>query len=408
MSKIVVIGGGAAGLELITRLGRQFRGTQEHELILVERAASHYWKPRLHEVAAGSFDGELDAVTYFQHAGCSGYRYVQATMVGLDRNSKTVQLRGPDGQSMEQAYDYLVLAVGAMSNDFATPGVMAHCLFMDSSLQALRAWQQIDPLLQSRRKRRVTIVGAGATGVELAAELSRVSQRMHSHNATAKLEIVLVEAADRIMPAAPLSLSGKTHRALLEQGIDVRVNTRIERAQQGQLITADGERLASDLQVWAAGIKCADWLRELDGLETNRLNQLKVSATLQTSRDPNIFVIGDSAECPQPDGSFAPARAQAANQAACHLAQQFKRLLNGRSLQPFVFRDGGVLIAIGHNNAVGALMNNRVVVSGRLVRRLYNTIFRLHQQVLFGWGRVTSLIILRRLKCLLNPHYTRV
>ncbi|HEY8585524.1 MAG TPA: FAD-dependent oxidoreductase [Rhodanobacter sp.] len=288
------------------------------------------------------------------------------------------------------------------------PGVMAHCLFMDSSLQALRAWQQIDPLLQSRRKRRVTIVGAGATGVELAAELSRVSQRMHSHNATAKLEIVLVEAADRIMPAAPLSLSGKTHRALLEQGIDVRVNTRIERAQQGQLITADGERLASDLQVWAAGIKCADWLRELDGLETNRLNQLKVSATLQTSRDPNIFVIGDSAECPQPDGSFAPARAQAANQAACHLAQQFKRLFNGRSLQPLVFRDGGVMIAIGHNNAVGALMNNRVVVSGRMVRRLYNTIFRLHQQVLFGWGRVTSLIILRRLKCLLNPHYTRV
>lgn len=405
MSKIVVVGGGAAGLELVTRLGRQLKGSQEHEVILVEPSSHHYWKPRLHEIAAGTFDNELDAVSYFQHAACSGYRHVQAAMAGLDRAAKTLQLHGSGGQIFTLEYDHLVLAVGASSNDFNTPGVSEHCLFMDSPGQAQRAWQQIKPLLKSSEARRVVIVGAGATGVELAAELAKVSQRLARYSQAAKLKVVLIEAAERTLPAGPAGLSEQARRALIRQGVDVRVRTRIQRAEDGCLFTAGGERIGSDLQIWAAGIKCADWLTELDGLETNHLNQLKVSPTLQTWQDPNIFVIGDSAECPQPDGSFVPPRAQAANQAARHLATQLKRRLAGRALQPFVFRDGGMVIAIGHNNAVGALANNKLILKGRLVRSLYNTLFRLHQQVLFGWGRVTALILLKRLKCTLNPHY---
>lgn len=406
MSKIVVIGGGAAGLELVTRLGRQLRGSREHDVILVEPSSYHYWKPRLHEVAAGTFDSELDAVSYFQHAACSGYRYIQASMTGLERSSKTVQLSCADGKTIALSYDYLVIAVGASSNDFNTPGAAQHCLFMDSSSQAQRAWEQINPLLKSSCNRRITIVGAGATGVELAAELAKVSQRTMRYSNAAPLHIVLIEAAERVLPAGPTSLSEKARQALIRQGVDVRLKTRIQRAEKGRLITDEGELISSDLQLWAAGIKCAEWLKGLDGLETNHLNQLRVSATLQARKDLDIFVIGDSAECPQADGSFVPPRAQAANQAAHHLATQFKRLLNGRDLQPFVFRDGGMVIAIGHNNAVGALMNNKLVLNGWIIRSLYDTIFRLHQQVLFGWVRVTSLIMLKRLKCALNPHYT--
>lgn len=405
MSKIVVVGGGAAGLELVTRLGRQLRGSREHEVILVEPSSHHYWKPRLHEVAAGTFDSELDAVSYFQHAACSGYRYIQASMTRLERSSKTLHLSCADGNTTVLSYDYLVIAVGASSNDFNTPGVAQNCLFMDSSTQAQRAWEQINPLLKSNYNRRITIVGAGATGVELAAELAKVSQRTRRYSNAAPLHIVLIEAAERVLPTSPASLSEKALHALTRQGVDVRLKTRIQRAEKGQLITDEGERIISDLQLWAAGIKCAEWLKELDGLETNHLNQLLVSATLQTRKDQDIFVIGDSAECPQADGSFVPPRAQAANQAAHHLATQFKRLLNGRDLQPFVFRDGGMVIAVGHSNAVGALMNNKLVLNGRFIRRLYDTIFRLHQQVLFGWVRVTSLIMLKRLKCVLNPHY---
>lgn len=405
MSTTVIVGGGAAGLELVTRIARQRLGKKEHQVILVEPSSYHYWKPRLHEVAAGTFDSELDAVSYAQHAACSGYRYIHARMTGLERNNKTLHLHDAQGKAFDLGYDHLVIAVGATSNDFNTPGVVEHCLFMDSSSQAQRAWEQINPLLQADSQHSITIVGAGATGVELAAELAKVSQRNKLYNRASELNIVLIEAAERVVPAGPVKLSKKIQRALTRQGVDVRVNTRIQRAEAGQLITADGNQINSDLQLWAAGIKCSSWLTGLDGLETNHLNQLKVSPTLQTTKDQNIFVIGDSAECPQPDGSFVPPRAQAANQAALHLSNQFKRLLKERPLKPFVFRDGGIVIAIGHNYAVGALLNNKLILKGRLIRSLYDTIFRLHQQVLFGWGRVMSLIMLKRLKCALNPHY---
>ncbi len=405
MSKIVVVGGGAAGLELVTRLGRSFGRRDTHEIILVEPSTHHYWKPRLHEIAAGTFDAELDAVSYLQHARCNDYQYVQAAMSSLDRATKTLQLRNENGAESSLDYDYLVIAVGAVSNDFKTPGVSDHCLFLDSSLQAQLAWEQINPLLRAEGKHHLSIVGAGATGVELAAELAKVSAKLQRYRHGSELAITLIEASDRVLPAGSECMSEKVQKALEKQGITVRTNTRVQRAEAGKLVTAEGEIITADLQVWAAGIKCAEWLTQLDGLETNRLNQLKVDANLQSTLDDAIFVLGDSAECPQADGSFVPPRAQAANQAAGHLARQFKRLLKGKALKPFIFNDGGMVIAVGHDYAVGSLMNNKLILRGRFVRNLYDTIFRLHQQILFGWGRVTALVLLKRIKCALNPYY---
>ncbi|WP_418113275.1 NAD(P)/FAD-dependent oxidoreductase [Vibrio scophthalmi] len=405
MSRIVVVGGGAAGLELVTRLGRSFARRREHEVILVEPASHHYWKPRLHEIAAGTFDDELDAVSYLQHAYCNQYQYLQASMNGLNRNKKQLEIRNVDGDISTLDYDYLVIAVGAVSNDFKTEGVSEHCLFLDSAEQAQQAWDQINPLLRAQGEQHISIVGAGATGVELAAELAKVSEKLGRYRHDAKLRITLIEASQRVLPAGPECMSEKVQQALLKHGVEVRTNTRVKRAEQGKLITDSGEVISADLQLWAAGIKCAPWLAELDGLEVNRLNQLKVYSTLRTTRDNAVFVIGDSAECPQPDGSFVPPRAQAANQAAMHLARQFKRLLKGKSIKPFVFHDGGMVIAVGHDYAVGSLMNNKLVLRGRLVRNLYDTIFRLHQRILFGWGRVTALVVLKRVKGSLNPFY---
>lgn len=405
MSRIVVVGGGAAGLELVTRLGRSFARRREHEVILVEPSSHHYWKPRLHEIAAGTFDDELDAVSYLQHAYCNQYQYLQASMSGLNRTKKQLEIRNVNGDISTLDYDYLVIAVGAVSNDFKTEGVSEHCLFLDSAEQAQQAWDQINPLLRAQGEQHISIVGAGATGVELAAELAKVSEKLSRYRHDAKLRITLIEASQRVLPAGPECMSEKVQQALLKHGVEVRTNTRVKRAEQGKLITDSGEVISADLQLWAAGIKCAPWLAELDGLEVNRLNQLKVYSTLRTTRDNAVFVIGDSAECPQPDGSFVPPRAQAANQAAMHLARQFKRLLKGKSIKPFVFHDGGMVIAVGHDYAVGSLMNNKLVLRGRLVRNLYDTIFRLHQRILFGWGRVTALVVLKRVKGSLNPFY---
>ncbi|QUM76233.1 NAD(P)/FAD-dependent oxidoreductase [Moritella sp. 24] len=401
MLRIVVVGGGAAGLELVTRLGRNKR----HEVVLVEPSSHHFWKPRLHEIAAGTFDAELDAVSYFQHAECNGYTHIQDAMTGLDRTNKTISLRGLNSDLTTLQYDHLVMAVGAVSNDFKTPGVSEHCLFLDSSGQAQKAWQHIKQQLKATGTRRISIVGAGATGVELAAELAKVSSKLQSYRQASEFEITLIEAADRTLPGGPECMSKKVQAALEKQGIIVRTETRIQRAEAGKLVTSENEVIPADLQIWAAGIKCAEWLTKLDGLETNRLNQLIVKPTLQSSLDDNIFVIGDNSQCTQPDGSFVPPRAQAANQAATHLAKQFNLMLKGKPLQPFIYNDGGMVVAVGHDNAVGALMNNKLVLKGRLIRNLYDTIFRLHQRVLFSWGRVTALVILKRIKCMLNPYY---
>lgn len=401
MSKIVVVGGGAAGLELVTRLGRG----KWRQIILVEPSSHHYWKPRLHEIAAGTFDAELDPVNYSQHAIRSGYTYIQAEMTGLNRTSQVISLLNAKGESLEIDYDYLVICVGAGSNDFNTHGVNEHCLFLDSSHQALYVRRRINSLLRTQGKQRLSIVGAGATGVELAGELAKVSNKLKRYKNTSELDITLIEAADRILPLAPEKMSKKIHLNLLKQGVKIKEETRVLRAEAGKLITTEGHTISSDIQIWSAGIKCHEWLKDLDGLETNRLNQLKVRSTLQSTIDDRIFIIGDSSECPQPNGSIVPARAQAATQEACHLVDQLKSLQNGKSLKPFIYRDSGIVVSVGSDIAVGAFINEKLVLKGRLIRNVYDTIFRLHQRVIFGWSRVTALVVLKRIKGILNPYY---
>ena len=389
---------------MVTRLASSFAGKSGHIVTLVEPSSHHLWKPRLHEIAAGTFDNELDSVAFRLHAACHGYQYVQARISGLDRANKTITVSAEFSPEQTLKYDYLVIAVGAISNDFKIPGVSEHCLFLDSASQAEKAWEQMKQMLANGGARRVSIAGAGATGVELAAEWAKVSKQLNRYQNDTQLSITLIEAADRVLPASADCMSEKVLKKLQKQGVNVRLNVRVQRVEADRIVT-ENEVIPADLQIWAAGIRCPDWLANLDGLESNRINQLKVLPTLQTTLDESVFVIGDSAECPQENGRVVPPRAQAANQAAAHLAKQFKRLVKGKELKPFVFKDGGMVVALGHDYAVGALMNDKVVLRGRYVRRLYDTIFRLHQRVIFGWFRVSALVVLKRVKGLLNPYY---
>ena len=169
MSNFVVVGGGAAGLEMVTRLASSFSSKSGHTVTLVEPSSHHLWKPRLHEIAAGTFDNELDSVAFRLHAACHGYQYVQARMSGLDRANKTITVSAEFSPEQTLKFDYLVIAVGAISNDFKIPGVSEHCLFLDSASQAEKAWEQMKQMMANGGAHRVSIVGGGATGVELAA-----------------------------------------------------------------------------------------------------------------------------------------------------------------------------------------------------------------------------------------------
>ncbi|KJG12142.1 NADH dehydrogenase [Photobacterium iliopiscarium] len=406
MSRIVIVGGGAAGIELSTLLAKA--NHKKHEIILVEPETDHYWKPRLHEIAAGTFDRELDSVCYFTHGAINGYQHYQAAMTDINREDKMLVVRRNDGTQAMVKYDYLVVAVGAVSNDFNTTGARDNCIFLDSASQARHAWNKISQLLREGNDRTVNIVGAGATGVELAAELARVSHKLQRYNA-AKLTINLIEAADRVLPNSPQKMSSKVLKELQRTNINVLLNTRISEVSDHGMVTADNQPLDADIQFWAAGVKAPDWLNGVGGLEYNRMNQILVNANLTTTVDDSIFSLGDCASIPQADGSFVPPKAQAANRAAVHLTKSLTNLLRGKELTDFEFKDGGMVVAVGHHFAVGSFaphskMADKLVFKGRLIRRLYDTIFRLHQRTVEGLFTVSRLIITKRLKALFQPN----
>jgi NADH:ubiquinone reductase (H+-translocating) len=430
LPRIVVVGGGAGGLELVTRLGDTLGKRGKAEVTLVDRARTHLWKPLLHEVAAGSMDLDDHALDYLAQAHWHRFRYRVGELVGLDRARKEVLLaatRDEEGRLVtpERAvpYDLLVLAVGSRSNDFGTPGVQEHAIALDTPDQAarfhrrlvnacLRAHTQAEPVRPGQLH--VAIIGAGATGTELSAELHRTARAVVAYgldriDPDKDIKITLIEAAPRILPALPERLSAATTALLRRLGVDVRTGARVT------AVTADGVQLAggafvpSELVVWAAGVKGPDVLADLDGLEASRSNQLVVTPTLQTTRDPDIFAIGDCAWLvPAGQAQPLPPRAQTAHQQATHVAAQLRRCLKGRPLRPFVYRDFGSLVSLGHYSTVGNLMGfiagRGLFIEGWFARLMYRSLYKMHQRALHGWLKVALDSLARALTRRTEPH----
>lgn len=410
MHRIVIVGGGAGGLELATRLGRQYGRGDRAGVTLVERARTHLWKPLLHAVAAGAIDRSQHELNYLAQAHWSHFTYRFGEMVGLDRDAREIEL-GPtfdeEGREITPAsrlgYDTLIMAVGSVTNDFGTPGAAEHAIPLETPDQAarfnrrlinacLRANAQGEPVRPGQLH--VAIIGAGATGTELAAELHRTVRDMVAYGfdhivPERDIRIILVEAAPRILPALPERIADETLRLLREMGVEVRTGTRVAEVREDGIALADGGFLPSELIVWAAGVKGPDFLRDIGGLETNRINQLVVEQTLRTTRDPAIFAIGDCAACPQPGRPQpVPPRAQAAHQMASHMVGQVERILDGKPLEPFVYKDFGSLVSLGEYSTVGSLMGILVgrsfFVEGLFARLMYRSLYQMHLAALHG------------------------
>jgi NADH:ubiquinone reductase (H+-translocating) len=410
LHNIVVVGGGAAGLELVTRLGDRLGRRRRAAITLVESARTHLWKPLLHEVAAGSIDPGEYEVNYLAQAHWHGFRYRLGEMIGLDRAAKEVRLAATfDDEGREitptrsLGYDTLVIAIGSVTNDFGTPGVAQHAVPLETPVQAarfnrrlvnacIRAQTQDGPVRPGQLH--VAIVGAGATGAELAAELHRTAREVVAYgldriDPQRDIRIVLIEAADRILPALPERISEATHRLLDEMGVEVRTGAKVTEVTADGLQLADGSFIASELVVWAAGVKAPEVLRHLDGLEVNRINQLAVEPTLQTTRDPDIFAIGDCAACPRRgEPTPVPPRAQAAHQEAAHMVRQIERRLRGEPLLPYTYRDFGSLVSLGKHATVGNLMGflfgRGMFIEGLFARLMYRSLRMLHERALHG------------------------
>jgi len=408
--QIVVVGGGAGGLELVTRLGDTLGKRRQARIVLVEKSRTHLWKPLLHAVAAGSLNMDEHALDYLAQAHWHHFGYRFGEMIGLDRARRQVHLAPTyDEEGLEITpprsipYDTLVVAVGSVTNDFGTPGAARYAIPLDTPEQAvrfnhrlvnacIRAQSQTGPVRLGQLH--VAIIGAGATGTELAAELHRTAREIVAYgldriNPEKDIRITLIEAAERILPALPPRISESTTKLLQDLNVDVRANSKVTEVRADGVLLVDGGFIPSELVVWSAGVKGADVLAHLDGLEATRSNQLVTLPTLQTTKDPDIFAMGDCAACPRPGYPMpVPPRAQAAHQQASHLVRQLRRRLEGKPLEPYVYRDFGSLVSLGKYSTVGSLMGfligKNFFIEGWFARLTYRSLYKMHEVALYG------------------------
>ncbi len=425
MTKIVVVGGGAGGLELATKFGRTLGRKGRAEVVLVDRKASHLWKPLLHEVATGSLDEGVDAVSYRAHARNHFFDFQMGSLCDINRERKFItlaEIKDEQGELLiptrEIEYDYLILAIGSVSNDFNTPGVRENCIFLDSQEQAHRFRSEMNNqflklhMHPNQKTVDIAIVGAGATGVELSAELHNAVKELRLYGFgdldSAKLNVNLVEAGERILPALPTRISEVVHSELQKIGVKIHTKTMVTMADSDGLHTKDGNVIPAQLMVWAAGIKAPDFMKDIAGLESNRINQLVVKPTLQTTRDQDIFVIGDLASCENPEGGFVPPRAQAAHQMATHAFNNILKKMTGRQMTPYVYKDHGSLVSLSNFSAVGTLMDNipkgSIMVEGRVARVVYMSLYRMHQVALHGAFKTSLIMLVGRINRVLRPN----
>jgi len=414
LHQVVIVGGGAGGLELATRLGRTLGRKGKAAITLIDRQRTHVWKPLLHEIAAGSMNPDKHELEYLAQAHWNHFRFRLGSMDGLDRTKREVYVApyyDEDGNEMIPRrtfkYDTLIIAVGSTTNDFGIRGAREYSIALDTQEQAerfhrrlhnalLRAQTQVEPVAAGQLE--VVIVGAGATGVELAAELHNTTRELAAYgldkiNPDRDIRISLIEASDRILPALPPKLSASVEMELRKLKVNLYMGERVTEVTKKGIYTHTGRFIPSELVVWAAGIKAPDFLSNLDGLETNRINQLVVKRTLQTTLDENIFAFGDCAACPRPGyDENVPPRAQAAHQQATMLVKTVKRRLAGKSLPEYTYRDYGSLVNLGRyttvGNLMGAITGGSVFVEGLVARFMYQSLYKMHLMALHGFFTV--------------------
>lgn len=410
----MVAGGGAGGLELVTKLGDTLGRSGRATVTLVERSRTHLWKPLLHAVAAGSLRRSQHELNYLAQAHWHNFIYRYGEVIGIDREAKELKLAemlDEEGRQITPAtsvpYDTLIMAIGSVTNDFGTPGAAQFAVPLETPEQASRFNRRIvnaclrantQPEGPRPGQLHVAIIGAGATGTELAAELHHtvrdvVGYGMDRINPARDIHIVLIEAAPRILPALPERIADATMELLVALGVEVRINARVAEVRADGVVLSSGELIPSELVVWSAGVKAPDFLADFGGLEVNRINQLLVTPSLQTTRDPHIFAIGDCSSCPR-EGypTPVPPRAQAAHQMATHIIRHIDAVMHGQPIPPFEYRDFGSLVSLGKYSAVGNVMGYAVgrsmFIEGMMARLMYRALYKMHEAALHGRSTV--------------------
>lgn len=399
---IVIVGGGVAGMEIATQLGHRLGKTDKAQITLIDKDSSHIWKPILHKIAAGTNDLSQQQVSFVAHASQHHFTYSPGEMSSLDRCNKLIHLEPItmlDGSVAVNkrtiAYDILIMAVGSCANDFNIPGIADFCYFIDSRIQA-RSFNRLVRMhlfrcAMNNNPLTISVIGAGATGVELVAELAQLVEIAESYrfDLNKKIHINLIEHGPRVLAAFPERISRAVEVQLKKLGINVMLNTQVIAAEVNGLRLAKDEFIESSLMVWAAGVKGPSFLTEMDGLELAKNNILRVTDTLQTTIDDSIFALGDCASFTDKRyNTLLPPTAQVAHQQASYLIKHIPAYLKGRALPPFNYHHLGGIVSLGKYNAFGSLGKYGVFpggfIQGKIAQYTYDFIYRSHQKRVHG------------------------
>lgn len=419
MKRIVVIGGGAGGLELITGLAKKYRKNKSYKVILVDKEKTHIWKPHLHEIASGLLSKHTEQLDYLHLANKFGFEFAWGEMSDLDKENKTITLKPKltnDGEVIiperKIAYENLIIAVGSTSNDFGTPGVREHSFSLDN-LDAADDFHQtmLEKVLQKEHQDNndhfsVSIIGGGATGCELAMSLHQTTRQLSKFGLeklkNKPIKITVINAAEQVLPGLSQKISDGAKEILEQAEVNVLNSSKVIALEKNKvIIESKGEKinLYADLIVWAAGVKSPDFLSKL-GLDTNRGNQFIVNGHLQTI-DKSIFAIGDCAcvkwiNAPK-EGLNVPPRAQSAHQMSDYLIKNLDKINKGEKVTDFVYKDFGSLISLGAGETVGTLMGfmqgKSLFVEGKIAKLMYLHLYQHHQIKINGFIPAFFLLI---------------
>jgi len=430
MQSIVIVGGGVAGLELATRLGRRLGPRCKDRVILIDTAPTHFWKPLLHEVAAGTIDPAGHTIDYARQAIDNHFTFVCGEVVQVDRARHTLTVRsrlhdgategGGVGDHSVIGYGRLVLAYGSVTNFFGIPGAEQHCLALDSVERAEAFRKRFLHLCEAAGRRRhadarsaapaqdiaqlhIVIVGAGPTGIELAADLRHTVDTLAHYGlsglaAPHQVRIRIVERGPQVLPSLDTEASALAVRKLEAMGIEVCTGTAVAEVREDEVATTDGRVFPAAITVWAAGVKGPDFSTHLNVL-LNRSNQVLVDGQLRSLTDPQIFALGDCSTLQNPDKTaMAPPSAQAARQQAIYLAKLLTHE-KPNQLPGFQYRDYGTLVSLGRGDAVGILRRavgkHNLRVKGMFALSMYKLTYQRHVMGHLGAVRMCANVLAR-------------
>jgi NADH dehydrogenase len=322
---------------------------------VVDRHNFQTFLPLLYQVSTAGLAADHVAHPVRGALRKTGVQFRMGTPISVDHKNKSVKL----DSSEVLDFDYLIVALGSATADFGVPGVFEHALGMKSVHEALtiraEVLRRFEDLCRFEDETifSISVVGGGPTGVEMAgafAELVRGPLKNDQRHAAAHIKINLIEAGPRILPMFSEKLSAHGKKDLEKLGVTVHLNTAVKAIKPRTIEISDGSKIASEVTIWAAGVKGEPTGAKLNLPLIN--TRIDVENTLQVKHYPHIFAIGDIAGFVGENGRMLPMVAPVALQQGRHVAQQIKRIAKGQDLKPFNYLDKGSMATIGRHKAI--------------------------------------------------------